>query len=380
MIEQAKKYIQTYYERHIDARIYPYHSWDHIQSVYEGVSELGGMEKVSKTELEALQLAALFHDSGIHINYEAHEKESVKIATDYLEEQKCEQSLIDLVNQLIFSTDIRHEPADKLEKIIKDADLSNLGTKAYAKASKDLRNEWEYLGIRSFDSEMDFYQQQLLFIEGHKFYSKSSKALFSRKKKNIKELKDTIKQVQIANEKVKTKLNNTKTGQMILKTALRNHINMSQLADNKASTMLSVNALIITISIPMMISSIGENKLLLIPTGILLLGCIISILIATLVTKPFKMKGVTSEEDIKDGNADLFFFGNFFKMDFRTYKEGLEATLYNDSLLDQSIFRDLFTSGQALGAKYSKLRICYTVFIVGLILSTISYVVVLLIS
>jgi predicted metal-dependent HD superfamily phosphohydrolase len=379
MIEQAKKYMQTYYERHIDARVYPYHSWDHIQSVYQGVSDLGKMEQVSETELQALQIAALFHDAGIHINYEAHEKESVKIATEYLEEQKSDQSFIDLVNQLIFSTDIRHEPSGKLEKIIKDADLSNLGTKAYAKASEDLRNEWEYLGVRSFESDLDFYQQQLMFIEGHKFYSKSSKALFSRKKKNIKELKQIIKEVQIDNEKLKTKLNNNKTGQMILKTALRNHINMSQLADNKASTMLSVNALIITISIPMMIPRIAENKLLLLPTAILLFGCIVSVLIATLVTKPFKMKGISEKEDIQNGNADLFFFGNFYKMDFNSYKEGMETTLYDDSLLDQSIFRDLFSSGQALGSKYSKLRTCYTVFIIGLVLSTLSYIVVLFI-
>lgn len=175
-------------------------------------------------------------------------------------------------------------------------------------------------------------------------------------------------------------LDNTKTGQMILKTALRNHLDLSSLADRKASTMLSINSLIITFALPLMINYIRSSREFGIPALMLLITCLISITYATLVTRPIKMSGFTDKKTVKEGKGDLFFFGNFFKMNFNDYFEGIKVTLENASNLDESIVRDLYSSGQALGVKYAQLRVCYTIFIIGLILSAIAFIVVFLMT
>ena len=97
----------------------------------------------------------------------------------------------------------------------------------------------------------------------------------------------------------------------MFKTALRNHMDLSNLADNKANIMLSVNALIVTIAIPMGAGYVNDDSHLMIPVIILLLTCLSSMIFATLATRPIPMTGHTSQEAIQEGRANLFFFGNF---------------------------------------------------------------------
>ena len=192
-------------------------------------------------------------------------------------------------------------------------------------------------------------------------------------------MKSTIKKIGEVTDtkdplpKVKSKLEKNKSAQMMFKTALRNHLDLSGLADGKASTMLSINTLIITIALPFLLPKIEEYPNLIFPAIILLVTCIVSIVYATLVTRPHKMQGFTDPEAIESGKANLFFFGNFYKMDFEEYLHGIHLTLKSQSNLDESIIRDLYFSGKILGAKYQKLRNCYIVFIVGIILASVSF-------
>lgn len=188
-----------------------------------------------------------------------------------------------------------------------------------------------------------------------------------KEKKKLKKEKGKEKKV------VKNTLENSKVAQMIFKTAIRNHLDLSSLADSKASTMLSINTLIITIALPFMLPRIEEYPVLLYPALIVLITCAVSTVFAIMVTKPHKMTGYTDENTLLAGKGDLFFFGNFFKMNFEQYKTGMDYTIENNQFLNDTVTRDLFSSGKALGAKYQKLRVCYTIFMVGLITATLLF-------
>ncbi|MFK7806772.1 MAG: Pycsar system effector family protein [Saprospiraceae bacterium] len=190
-----------------------------------------------------------------------------------------------------------------------------------------------------------------------------------KKKKDKKENK----------KKATNSLNSSKSAQMIFKTALRNHIDLTSIADNKANIMLSINALIITISMPLLAARISDSPQLLIPSAILLLSCMVSIIYATLATRPIATNGITTEKQIEEGKTNLFFFGNFHAMNYDNYKQGVKQVIVDDDKLDDSITRDLFFLGKALGEKFRLLRVCYTVFMIGIVLSVISFSVVVLI-
>ena len=168
-------------------------------------------------------------------------------------------------------------------------------------------------------------------------------------------------------------INGNKSAQMMFKTALRNHIDLTSIADNKANIMLSINALIITISLPLLASRISDDAKMIFPTFILLTTCVASIIYATLATRPIQTKGLTSIESIQGGTTNLFFYGNFYKMKFSDYKAGISMILEDDAKLDDSIISDLYYLGKALGNKFTQLRVCYLIFMIGTTLTVLAF-------
>ena len=196
MINDAKVYIRNLYDRYIDPTVFRYHNFNHIQSVFEQVSVLSAREDVSEIDSFALKMAALFHDSGIHINYTSHEEVSVKIVTDFLEDQNASDDFIGLVCRLIMSTVLSYKPLDMLECIIKDADLSNLGTDSFFASSQNLRQEWGLLGQRYFENDLLFFQEQLSFLQGHSYFTKTAQQLYDKKTENLAQLRVIIEQLK----------------------------------------------------------------------------------------------------------------------------------------------------------------------------------------
>ncbi len=186
-------------------------------------------------------------------------------------------------------------------------------------------------------------------------------------------------------EKKKTKkvklltIGSSKNAQTQFKTALRNHIDLSTIADNKANIMLSVNALIITVAIPLLVARLAEYPDLTIPTIILSSVSLVSMIFATLSTRPVNTPGKTSVDKILEKKSNLFFFGNFYKMSFEEYEEGMKIVVSDNEILDCSITRDLYFLGRALGKKYDYLRWCYDFFLFGIVLTILSYLIAVLI-
>jgi hypothetical protein len=81
------------------------------------------------------------------------------------------------------------------------------------------------------------------------------------------------------------------------------------------------------------------------------------------------MKGKTSEKDILNKNSNLFFFGNFYNMSFSEYTTGIETVVGDEENLNSAITRDLFYLGKSLGKKYYFLRLCYNIFMFGIIVA-----------
>ena len=169
-----------------------------------------------------------------------------------------------------------------------------------------------------------------------------------------------------------------KSAQTQIKTSLRNHIDLSAIADNKANMMLSINAIVLTVGMPLLIDTMRKNPKLLLPTIIIGIASVISIIFATLSTRPQRMKGVTERSQIKDKKTNLFFFGNFYNMDFDDYEEGMKEVVGDNEILDNSITRDLFFLGKTLGMKFDYLRICYGIFAVGIVTAALAFAVVLI--
>ncbi|GJM36504.1 MAG: hypothetical protein DHS20C18_55050 [Saprospiraceae bacterium] len=369
----AKEYIKRLLTEKLDPSYY-YHDLAHTLAVEEASQVIGKALEMSETELEILSLAALFHDTGFVEIYQGHEEVSKNIAATFLKEQNYPDDKIKQVVHLIDITKKDNIPETVIEKAMKDADLSNLGRDDYFRHLADLREEWA-LFLNEKYTDAKWYKLNHKFVKRHNYYTEAASFLYARQSKaNEKQLKKMAKR----EEKVKGKIlegsiANSKSAQMMFKTALRNHLDLSNLADNKANIMLSVNALIITIAMPMAATYVQANPFMLVPTISLLISCLASMIFATLATRPIKMTGYTDEEKIKTRKSNLFFFGNFYNMDFDAYQTGMQIIINDEKNLENSIMRDLYFLGLSLGKKYRQLRICYNVFMVGVIITVIIF-------
>lgn len=167
--------------------------------------------------------------------------------------------------------------------------------------------------------------------------------------------------------------NSSKQTQLL--TVLKNHIDLSSMADNKASLLLTLNAAIIAGVVTYLGQRNGGLGIFIFPTILLLVVCMISLVLATQVTRPMKMTGLSNIDSINQDRTSLFYFGNFYKMAFEEYKNGLKTTLQSDEMMEAQIIHDLYFLGKLLGKKYSYLRKCHNVFMYGLGLSVLSFVI-----
>ncbi len=349
-----------------------YHNLQHTLSVWDASQELGRRYRLSDEELELLALAGLFHDTGFTKTYLEHENVSIEIATDFLQKANFDQEKIATITRLIEVTKVGVEPESLLEKIIKDADFNTNGT-TYEEKSAELRKEWEVFCDQKMTDE-EWAENGLHFWETHRFYTGEAQALYGdSKRKTLKALRKTVAQVKLNVEMLEFAIGKSKSAQMMFKTTLRNQIDLTNIADNKANIMLSINSLLITIGIPMLAGNLKEHPSLVYPAAVLLLTCILSIVFATLATRPVKMLGLTTTESIDSGNSNLFFFGNFFKMEREDYIRSLMRVMQNEGTIDKSIVNDLYFLGRTLGNKYRRLRITYQIFMTGMVLTVTTF-------
>lgn len=374
IIQLSSDYVKKLFAQQLSPDL-RYHSMSHTTSVIETAQQLAKHYQLSQEEKELLEIACIFHDSGYVKVYTGHEDVSQEIAEDFLRNHQYPAFKIDTIKALIGATKLVTPPTNLIEEIIKDADLNNLGQKKYMRTIANLRHEFATFLKREFTDE-EWYNTNLEFIDGHSYYTDHAKELFDKKKKsNHKKVKMALLKLT-ATPKKKNKIkgiNSSRSAQMMFKTALRNHIDLTSIADNKANIMLSVNALIITIVISLVGSKMDSNGHLILPATVLMITSVISIIYATLATRPIKTKGLTDLNTIRTGPTNLFFYGNFYKMPFQKYKEGVQTVIQDESKLDDSITADLYYLGRALGTKFARLRTCYNVFAIGLTLTAIAF-------
>ena len=89
--------------------------------------------------------------------------------------------------------------------------------------------------------------------------------------------------------------------------------------------------------------------------------------------KAKSIKGKFTEEDIRNKRTNLLFFGNFHKMQLKDYQWGMSQMLRDKEYLYNTMTMDIYFLGVVLAKKYKFLRIAYTIFMWGLILSVIAF-------
>ena len=163
----------------------------------------------------------------------------------------------------------------------------------------------------------------------------------------------------------------------MFRTSYRVNMDLSALADTKSNIMISINGIIISIIIASISPKIDANPWLLLPTAVLLIGCLGSMVYAVLAARPRVSSTVISLDDVRANRANILFFGNFVHLSRDDYVQGMTELLQTTDTLYINMIRDIYALGQVLQKKFALLRVSYTIFMVALILGVLLFVLVL---
>ncbi|QGK72646.1 Pycsar system effector family protein [Flavobacterium sp. SLB02] len=385
LVEQSEDFVSNLLKDKL-SNLYSYHNFNHTFTVVNAVKELCKKEDVSSDDKEILLVAAWFHDTGYIDGYENHEQESVKIATAFLKEKGQSDEFIASVSNLIMATVKEYVPKTHLEKIIKDADFSHLVGAEYETTCELLRIELKNTWKLDF-SNVEWAKENLNFLMNkHRFYTDYAlrkwqplkeknlllvqKRFEKQKKKEADKIEEEIKK--------KDKIEKPDRGvDTLFRVTLGNHTRLSGIADSKANILLSVNAIIISIALSSIIPKLDspKNAHLVIPTFIMLMSSVITIIFAILSTRPKVTSGVFTREDIENKKINLLFFGNFYKMPLEEYDWAMNEMMKDRDYLYSNMIKDLYYLGLVLQRKYNLLRIAYNFFMIGIIVTVVAFVI-----
>jgi hypothetical protein len=152
-----------------------------------------------------------------------------------------------------------------------------------------------------------------------------------------------------------------------------NHQRLSDMADNKAHIMISTNSIILSVILSLLLRKLEDNPHLIIPTMLLLIICVVTMVFSILATRPSIPEGMFTSEDIKQKRVNLLFFGNFYRMSLPDYEKGMHALMEDREFLYGSLIKDVYAQGVVLGRKYRLLRIAYNVFMFGIIAAVLAF-------
>jgi predicted metal-dependent HD superfamily phosphohydrolase len=384
LIEKAEKFVFDLFKENLD-QTFLYHNFTHTERVLRSLREIIENSKISKSDSEILELAALFHDTGYTKTREGHEEVSVNIATAFLKENNVDNKTIEAIAKCIIATKFKDSPDSELGKIIRDADSSHFGKKYFSEASEFLRKELEIQGIKNYSPREWLDENIEVLSKKHEFYTDYAlKNWQPRKEKNLAKLIKTKKKQKLkqkteelkAKYKAQYKNESPERGiQTFYRTALRNHIKLSDIADTKANILLSVNAIIISLVLANLISKLDTNPYLVYPTAIFTLSSVISMILSIIATRPNVTSGEFTKEDVINKNVNLTFFGNFHKMKLEEFEWAISELLKDKDYVYNSLTKDLYFLGKVLERKYRILRITYSIFMTGIIISVIAFAV-----
>jgi len=381
IVEEVSRYVTELLTNKLSDSI-EFHTLDHAKDVVRNVELIGKESGLSEDELNIAKVCAWFHDIGFVVDPENHEEEGVRIAEEFLTSKEIEEEIIVQVKNCILATRIPQQPKDHVAQVLCDADLMHLGDENYFDLIDHMRMEWINLTGEKF-GKRKFHKTSEKFFQRHTYHTEyAKKELQPKKEKNFELLKKEIYMLEqkkeqkiLETEKKKAKAKGYSRGvESMFRLTARNQISLSSIADNKSNILISVNAIILSIALTVLVSRFEETPNIILPTIIFMLFSLVTIVFAILSTRPNISSGTFTKEDIKQNKVNLLFFGNFYNMELDDYEWAINELMKNDENLYGTMIKDQYSLGKVLAKKYKLLRVAYNVFMFGIIISVLAFV------
>lgn len=178
-------------------------------------------------------------------------------------------------------------------------------------------------------------------------------------KEKLKELKKKLAKIEPRSER---------GAETLFRLVSKNHYTLNTMIDRKSHILITINALILSIVIGTVLAQLEKDPHLIFPAIMILITNLISITYAILATRPEPKHGSRQ-------TSNLLYFGNFNDLTESDYTDKLTNLMYQGDELYKTIALDTYYLGKSIGIKHSYLRKSFNVFLIGLILSVLGFII-----
>ncbi|EDM36787.1 hypothetical protein PBAL39_17974 [Pedobacter sp. BAL39] len=392
ILDQLRAHVASVFHAKTDAKLI-YHNLEHTEQVVENAVKIANHYQLSDEDFFVVVAASWFHDVGYFYDCNQHESCGADLSAAFLAEKGVDELLIEKIRNCIMATKMPQSPNGLLQQIVCDADLYHLGSNSFKERNRLMRKEAEAFCSRSLDKD-EWRLKTISLFKAHHYHTTYCQNLLNAKKaENLAELerkaekqsKLTIlpstgssikKQTETVNVEKKKKSDRPERGiETMFRITSTNHQRLSDMADNKAHIMISTNSIILSVILSILLRKLEDNPHLIIPTLLLLVICVVTMVFSILATRPSIPEGVFTPDDINKKKVNLLFFGNFYRMSLPDYEMGMGKMMEDREFLYGSLIKDLYSQGVVLGRKYRLLRIAYNVFMFGIVISVVAFII-----
>ncbi len=176
LVEAALAWVRRFFRKHIDAE-YVFHDFEHTLQVWAAVRKIGKAYGLSRPEMEVLELAAIFHDTGFDRGAENHEERSCRHAARWLRRRRYPEARLGQVLGCILATRMPQQPQTFLERVLCDADMCHLGLDVYPDRSNRVRQELLMTRGLLMD-EREWVEFELRLLKDHTYFTSVAELFF----------------------------------------------------------------------------------------------------------------------------------------------------------------------------------------------------------
>lgn len=173
----------------------------------------------------------------------------------------------------------------------------------------------------------------------------------------------------------KNKKNEVIRTENLLRDTSNRYIRLIVDSDRKARIMIIVNSISLTAGVTVITSVIHKYPLVWISAAILICANLIALFFTIMSVKPDLKSDISKETE-----NNMLHYKKCVELRLAEYTSQMLDTMHNNDKKIDAVIKELYFFGNLLGAKYRLMKVAYRFFLWGILVSIISYMVILFIT
>jgi Family of unknown function (DUF5706) len=384
-ISKGKQFLKSYYDNlGDDAVLFSYRFISSLTLEAKSISKSMGLHGI---DCQNAMVATLFRYAGFE-DINAGQTEPMRaLLNDFFNKSDYPLKDRDIVQSLIQNIADCKYADTKIERVVSDAVYSQLADRDFLENILLIKSELSR--IHGEDKpDLPFLKYFLsLFVKIRYYTAYANEKYSALRQKNFELLEKRIKNLEEDEHKFKNAKGSTPTLVLtnketddLFKIAFRNYNHLISVADSKASLLMRVNSLIISITIAFLVGKGGKTLAVLWPAVILMTVSLLTIFLAILASRP---QNNSFLEDKKSHSYQRFYFGSFDMVDASFllaswedyFKQLMDLFSMPKEAVYMEVYKESYNVRRVLAKKFNYLTKAYWVFLVGFLISVISFLI-----